>query len=455
VLATSAELEMIALFKSVPVLAAVHQLQFNYGVIRLDKSLALADAHHLKDYRTSKSVDSLVNELLDEISHKFKNFYRGKYQQVFSYLLANLFYASSHGKGVLYDRAKNKRCLIQLTIIDFLSDKGLIDSIIQPPNDKGNCSYITAMPELTNLLNVHKIRIANGKKEFNPLVLRNEQKKELSTLRLRTYKKGIYKALVEGVELHNAYWESNAVTIKKKVVIPFLHRVFNINTDLGGRFYGLHQQFPSKERSTFLFNGKPTVELDYSSLHIAILYAWKGIEMIGDPYRIKDYDRDAVKGIFLRLVNVKNLSSLEGVITMSAKESTKERYSKYKKDREHFELRASKGLVARAPTKPKFIDSHIENVPTGFNSKQFIKDLKQRHSAIKSLLGDNDIGLRLQRADSELMNTILVDLYSRKLPVPCLPVHDSLICRKSNLELIRLTMQHHFKLMFGANIAVK
>ena len=79
---------MIALFKQVPALAAVHQLQFNYGVIRVDKSLTLADAHHLKDYRTSKSVDSLVNELLDEISHKFKNFYRGKYQQVFSYLLA-------------------------------------------------------------------------------------------------------------------------------------------------------------------------------------------------------------------------------------------------------------------------------------------------------------------------------------------------------------------------------
>jgi hypothetical protein len=446
---------MTALFKHMPVLAIVHQLQFNYGVIRLDKSLTLANAHHLKDYQSSKSVDSLVNELLDEISHKFKNFYRGKYQQVFSYLLANLFYASSHGKGVLYDRAKNKRSLIQLAIIDFLSDKGLIDSIIQPPNDKGNCSYITAMPELTNLLNVHKIRIANGKKEFNPLVLRNEQKKELSTLRLRTYKKGIYKALIEGVELHNTYWESNAVTINKKVVIPFLHRVFNINTDLGGRFYGLHQQFPSKDRGLFLFNSKPTVELDYSSLHIAILYAWQGVEMIGDPYTIKGYDRKAVKSIFLRLVNVKSLKSLEAVITLSSKEHNKVRLKKYENDRKVFELRASKGLIAKKPKPPYFYDFFIKNIPTEFNSKQFIKDLKQRHSAIESLLGGDDIGLRLQRADSELMNTILVDLYSRKLPVPCLPVHDSLICRKTNSELIRLTMQHHFKLMFGTNITVK
>ena len=433
----------------------VQQLTLSYGVVRLDKSLTLADAHHIKDYCTSKSVDSMVDELLDDISARFERFNRSKYQQGFSNLLANLFYASSHGKGVLYDRAKGKRSLIQLTIIDYLADKLLIDSIIQPPNDKGNCSYIVAMPELTNLLNTHKIRIANGKKEFKPLVLRNESKKNLSTLRLETYQKSIYKSLIKGVELHNAFWENNAVTLNKKIVIPYIHRVFNINTGLGGRFYGLHQQLPSEDRKSLLFNGKPTVEIDYSSQHIAILYAWEGVEMIGDPYTIKGYGRKAVKGIFLRLVNVKNLSALEGVITTSAKEVSKQKFKQYKKEREMFELRASKSLRAKQPYKPKFIDSHIENIPTDFNAKQFIADLMVRHSVIKGWLGDENIGLKLQRADSELMSNVLVDLYSRKSPVPCLPVHDSLVCRKSNLELVRLTMKHQFKLMFNANIKVK
>ena len=79
----------------------------------------------------------------------------------------------------------------------------------------------------------------------------------------------------------------------------------------------------------------------------------------------------------------------------------------------------------------------------------------KRHSVIKDLLGGDNVGLRLQRADSELMSNILVDLYDRKSPVPCLPVHDSLVCRKSNSELVRLTMEHHFKVMFNTRITVK
>ena len=78
-LVQNVERAMTALFKQVPVLAMVHQLQFNYGVIRLDKSLTLADAHHIKDYRSSKSVDSMVNELLDGIGQKFERFNRKKY----------------------------------------------------------------------------------------------------------------------------------------------------------------------------------------------------------------------------------------------------------------------------------------------------------------------------------------------------------------------------------------
>ena len=463
-LATSAGLEMIALFKSVPILATVHQLSFNFGVIKLDKSLRLVDAHHLKDYRTSKSVDSLISELLDDMSKGAERFSRSKYQVVFSNLLANLFYASSHGKAVLYDRNNNSRSKVMLNVIEYLARKQFIDSNVQPANTKGNASFVIAMPELITLLNVHKIRVAHDSKEFKPLVLRGEKTKigrkkirgkELSTLRLREHRKSEYKALTKATELYNAYWESNAVTLNKKVVIPQLHRVFNLNTDLGGRFYGAYQELSSKDRTSLLFNRKPTTELDFSSLHIAMLYAWKCVQMIGDPYTIKGYDRKVVKGIFLRLVNVNSISALQAVITHSSKESTKEKYRQYIDKRKVFELTASKGLSAQAPVKPDWYDSFIKNVPTGFNSKQFIIDLMKRHSVIKDLLGGDNVGLRLQRADSELMSNILVDLYDRKSPVPCLPVHDSLVCRKSNSELVRLTMEHHFKVMFNTRITVK
>lgn len=459
--ATDAKQVMTVQFKPAPVLATVHQLQFNFGVIKLDKSLTLANAHHLKNYRTSKSTDSMINEFLDEISQNFQRFSRNKYKEVFSYLLANLLYASSHGKSVLYDRANHKRSVIQLNIIKFLSGKLLIADSQQPKNMNGNSSFIIAMPELTNLLNAHKAIIANSKKEFKPLILRDKQKKELSTNKLERHQKGKYNALIRGVELHNTYWQSNAVTLNKKVVVPFLHRVFNLNLELGGRFYGHHQELPSDSRKLLLFNGKPTTELDYSSLHIAILYAWQGVEMMGDPYKFKIdntneyYDRNAVKRIFLRLVNVKSLKSLEAVIELSSKQYNKARYDKYKAARKAFDICAGKGLVTRQPKPPYFKDFFIKNIPDDFNAKQFILDLKKRHSAIADLLGSENIGLKLQRADSELMNNIMVDLYDRKTPIPCLPVHDSLVCRRSNSELIRLTMQHHFMQKFGARITVK
>jgi hypothetical protein len=447
-------------------LAKVHQLQFNFGIIKLDKSLRLANAHHIKDYKTSESVDSLINELLDDMANETERFSRTKYQVILSNLLANLFYASSHGKSVLYDRNNNSRSKILLKVIEYLSRKQLIDSSVQPANTKGNASFVIAMPELTTLLNIHKIRISHDKNNFKPLVLRGEKTKvgrkkirgpELSTLRLREHRKSEYKALIRATELHNDHWENNAVTLNKKVIIPHLHRVFNINTDLGGRFYGAFQELSSKDRVSLLFNHKPTTELDYSSLHIAILYAWKGFQMIGDPYTIKGYEdiRPTIKGIFLRLVNVNSIPALQGVITHSSKEKNKQIHKRYVDKRKQFEITASKGLAARAPVKPVWFDSFIENVPTGFNSKQFIIDLMERHSVIKDLLGDDNIGLKLQRADSELMSNLLVDLYDRNTPIPCLPIHDSLICRTSNSELIKLRMKHHFRLMFHTEITVK
>lgn len=177
--------------------------------------------------------------------------------------------------------------------------------------------------------------------------------------------------------------------------------------------------------------------------------------MLGDPYTINGFDRHVVKSIMLRLVNSENISALERVITASSKPQRKRQYSEYEQSRQRFELRIAKGLKAAKPRKPKWLDWHIENIPTGFKAKAFINALNERHSAISHLLGGKDIGLRLQAADGALMAALLMDLYNRKKPIPVLPVHDSLICRKTNLELVKLTMKHHFKTMFNASISIK
>jgi hypothetical protein len=65
-----------------------------------------------------------------------------------------------------------------------------------------------------------------------------------------------------------------------------VHRVFNNDDwEQGGRFYGAWWiSIPSKLRPLILIDGKPTVEVDYSGLHAAMLYAMDGKAIPSDPY---------------------------------------------------------------------------------------------------------------------------------------------------------------------------
>ena len=68
-----------------------------------------------------------------------------------------------------------------------------------------------------------------------------------------------------------------------------LHRVFsNRSFDQGGRFFGAgHLQLPKKVRKHHIaINGSPTVELDFSAMHIRMLYHEEGIPYTDDPYAI-------------------------------------------------------------------------------------------------------------------------------------------------------------------------
>ena len=431
----------------------VFQFSLAFGVLRLDKALTLAHAQHIRPWECSKAGLSLVNEILNDYSKRFDRFHYKKQYERLNVILANLLHAYNRKEPLIYSR-NTYADRITIALMDYLAELGLIDSIIQPVNKTGCCSFAITLPELGRLLRVHKARVMLTK-GHRPLLLRDKAGNDMSIARLKNYTPKEYGRLIKAVELHNDWWSNNSATLNRKPVIPFLHRVFNQSTELGGRFYGSHQQISSTDRPRILFNGKPTVEIDYSAMHIAILYAWAGVKMIGDPYAINGFDRGTTKSIMLRLVNSENMPALQATITASSKLSRKKQYSDYKKNRQLFEARLDRGLNARQPTKPKWFDWHIENIPTGFKAKEFMQSLKARHSAIAHLLGSNDIGLRLQAADSALMNAMLLELYGGKNPIPVLPVHDSLICRKTNLDLVKLTMKHHFKTMFNATIPVK
>ena len=97
-----------------------------------------------------------------------------------------------------------------------------------------------------------------------------------------------------------------------------VYRVFN-NSDWeqGGRFYGAWwTSCPSRLRPYILINGKRTVEVDYSGLHAAMLYAQDGQPIPDDPYERcltkvgNKAERKLVKQTFNALLNAESVDRI-------------------------------------------------------------------------------------------------------------------------------------------------
>jgi len=99
----------------------------------------------------------------------------------------------------------------------------------------------------------------------------------------------------------------------------FVKRVFNNNSwELGGRFYGGWWQFIERDlRNDIMINGKPTVEIDYKAMHIALLFSEIGYHHECDPYTLdasvfpqwNGFDqRQAIKALVLMAINASSKS---------------------------------------------------------------------------------------------------------------------------------------------------
>lgn len=439
----------------------MEQLSFNYGLVRLNKSLTLERCHKLSAWSVCNFAAgrSLIDELLNDYAKGKKRFHRSKHEPVLSNVLANALWANSQQKGVLISRDSNyAQRTIYNALTEFLAERSLIDLSIQPPNEQGGCaSFFYATPELVRLLNVHRARLAVGS-NFKPLIVRNADGKEISTNRMRQRSKRKFAELEAPVHLHNLYWSRQSVTIGGCVVVPFVHRVFNRSSlELGGRFYGAYQSTPSAERLRFLMNGKRCAEVDYTALHLAIMYAWSGVKFEGDPYSIPGYDRGVTKAILLRLANSENIPALKAVITASANPKRKAEYKEYRQRIKLAEIHnAGRKPTKRShPRKPRWIDSFIPDIPDGFNADEFISALFEYHKPVSHLFGSENLGLRLQYADAQLMADVLRRCYTERSPVPVLPVHDSVVCRVRDVQRVKMIMLESFRLMFGVPVGIK
>ena len=181
-------------------------------------------------------------------------------------------------------------------------------------------------------------------------------------------------------------------------------------------------------RRRITLNDEKTVELDYSSLGIHLLYSQENLNYYdlndpgSDPYTLKGVDTNE------REVNKK-------IITFALNMSPKDKRRKFvrtvrKKIRKTNDERGVLGI------------KKLRNVPTGKEIHRRIKIFEEENDPIKHYLFTK-VGTQLQFKDSCIAESVIERMVSMRIPI--LVVHDSFIVQYRNEELLRELMNHVFR----------
>jgi hypothetical protein len=178
-------------------------------------------------------------------------------------------------------------------------------------------------------------------------------------------------------------------------------RVFNNKSfEQGGRFYGPWWQNLKKElRPYIVINDEPTCELDYSAIHIHLLYSLEGecyADLFGkddDPYSIEGNSAETRKVLKTILLIALNSSDESSAIKAMRNE-----------------LRDG-GLYRK-----------------GMDLKGLIKSFSDKHEKIRKYIYSG-IGLHLQFLDSQVSESVIMKMVDTG--VPALNIHDSFIAPQS------------------------
>ncbi|TSK08815.1 MAG: hypothetical protein FPO08_05810 [Geobacter sp.] len=220
-------------------------------------------------------------------------------------------------------------------------------------------------------------------------------------------------ALIEKLKRYN---KSQTKEIRIKLLNKNVYRVFNNRSwEQGGRFYGAWWiGCSSILRKYITLNGEPTCELDYSGIHIHLLYAQKGINyaaMRPDAYTLDDGlpDRDLNKLILLTAINAENENDACSSVFN--------------------QLRLESGML-----------QHY-NITSYDPIRLKLNLLKEKHSPIADKIASGE-GIKLQYFDSCVIEKLII--FATEHNIPVLTIHDSVVCAVRHADIIKDRMWHHF-----------
>ena len=306
-----------------------------------------------------------------------------------------------------------------IRVVDILESVGLLHQAKGFYNRGQNDGYPKGMGKLSRIWPSYALREMFEECRINPQTIANHPERETVILRGRKRKLIEYEDNRATRDMRSFLRRFNIFLQKSDISHPrhgyrssFTRCIFNRgHWDEGGRFYNDWQNITSKERSEFLLNGEPTVEIDYSAIHPYLLYAERGLEspwtlmdvLFEDPYDHKDFSRAQMKTMFLVMLNC---------------------------ERESQALRAYKDPVTGKRPLP-FVET-----------RPILEAIKEKHSEIRDAFC-SDQGIKLMWKDDQIAKGVMERFLEANKPI--LPIHDSFVVQASQAEFLKDAMYHSLR----------
>ena len=199
----------------------------------------------------------------------------------------------------------------------------------------------------------------------------------------------------------------------------FVRRIFNNKSfSDGGRFYGgWWQRIDSKFRKDIRLNNSPTVEIDYSALHVILAYAEAGIDYwqttSKDPYDLP------VRGVN-NPEHCRDIAKLFLLLSLNASDE-KKLYNAFRNELDY----------------DKYPYEFLNDVLS-----ELLDTIKEHHQAISHLICSG-AGLRLMNIDSRICDYVIADFVRTDTPI--LTVHDSFIVPIGHEDRLNQLMKEAFE----------
>ncbi len=402
---------------------------------------------------TGKRAWQLVDKILLDFEHKINPKYLKLYIKPLRAILANLYRINYIGEDlyVYYSRDrgyynKSKRYNPNgisfrplIFLVDSLKKHGWIEHInfkFDKESESGRRSRMCPSNKLVQAFKDYEITSKYlYRKQMDCIRLKDTKKK------FKEYEDNSATRSMRG-KLHaynNLLHRTNIKLTRNKKVSNYLkasptnfnnkeyYRIFNDGSfELGGRFYGPWWVNLSKDiRKYITINDDKTVELDYASLNIHLLYSEEDLnyydlnESIADPYVLKGVDKDE-----------RDINKL--IITIALNKTDKSKF-----------VYAVKGGAKDVNDNSSLLgNKKLLKIPKAKEIWRRIKLFEEENDPIKHHLFTG-VGKRLQFKDSCIAESIIKSMVHNNIPV--LAIHDSFIVQQRNERGLRKLMDYIFR----------